>query len=163
MLSPFPAFFAESTRFKASSNVEAASSTDYVFGRLRQTTVGITGRFDYTITPTLTVQLYAQPFVSAGAYSDFKALVRPRATPFASQFDPYHYTGVPDFDYHSLRMTNVLRWEYRPGSALYVVWQQGREDTLSSGQFRFRRDFGSLLDIPGTNVFLVKLSWWLNL
>lgn len=60
-------------------------------------------------------------------------------------------------------MTNVLRWEYRPGSALYVVWQQAREDTLSSGQFRFRRDFNSVFDIPGTNVFLVKFSYWLNL
>ncbi len=144
-------------------NVTAASSTDYVFGRIHQTTVGITGRLDYTITPTLTVQLYAQPFVSAGAYSDFKALVRPRAAPFARQFDPYAYTGSPDFDYHSFRMTNVLRWEWRPGSALYLVWQQGREDTLSSGQFRFRQDFGSTFDIPATNVFLVKFSYWLNL
>jgi hypothetical protein len=84
-------------------------------------------------------------------------------TPFADQFQPYAYAGAPDFDYHSFRMTNVLRWEYRPGSALYVVWQQARGDTLSSGQFRFRRDFNSVFDIPGTNVFLVKFSYWLNL
>jgi len=144
-------------------NVTGLAATHYVFGRIRQTTLGLTTRVNYTITPTLTVQVYAQPFVSAGAYSDFKELVRPRATPFANQFQPYPYTGEPDFNYRSFRMTNVLRWEYKPGSALYVVWQQGREDTGSYGLFRFRQDFGSMFAVPGTNVFLVKFSYWLNL
>jgi hypothetical protein len=143
-------------------NVEDAS-THYVFGRLRQTTLGLTGRLNYTITPTLTVQLYAQPFVSAGAYGDFKELVRPRVTPFGNQFDPCTYAGNPDFNYRSFRMTNVLRWEYRPGSALYVVWQQGREDTASEGRFRYGNDLASMFGTPGINVFLVKLSYWLNL
>ena len=59
--------------------------------------------------------------------------------------------------------TNVLRWEFKPGSALYVVWQQGREDVASAGRFRFRQDFGGLFGIPANNVFLVKFSYWLNL
>jgi hypothetical protein len=57
---------------------------------------------------------------------------------------------------------NVLRWEYRPGSTLFVVWQQGREDTLDRGTFDFRRDFGGVFDAPARNVLLVKWAYWLN-
>jgi Domain of unknown function (DUF5916) len=144
-------------------NVAGASSTHYVFGRIQQSTVSLPTRIDYTITPTLSVQIYAEPFVSAGSYSDFKELARPRATPFASQFDAVAYPGNPDFNYKSFRSTNVLRWEFKPGSAVYVVWQQGREDASGIGRFRFRQDVGSLFGIPASNVFLVKFSYWLNL
>ena len=137
--------------------------TDYVFGRIHQTTVGLTARCNYTITPNVTLQLYAQPFVSAGAYSDFKSVVKPRAARYADQFAPYAYQGEPDFNYRSFRMTNVLRWEYRPGSALYVVWQQIREDSASRGLLRFGRDLHDMFGLPATNVFLVKFSYWLNL
>jgi hypothetical protein len=144
-------------------NLSDGASTRYVFGRIRQTTLSLPTRINYTITPNLTVQIYAAPFVSAGAYSDFKELIRPRAARFADQFDPFSYAGSPDFNYRSFRTTNVLRWEFKPGSALYVVWQQGREDTTAAGRFRFRHDFGSMFDIPASNVFLVKFSYWLNL
>jgi hypothetical protein len=144
-------------------NVTGPSATHYVFGRIEQTTVALPMRVNYTITPTLSVQIYAEPFVSAGAYSDFKELARPRATPFASQFDAFACGGSPDFNYQSFRSTNVLRWESKPGSAVYVVWQQGREDVTGFGRLRFRQDFGGLFGIPANNVFLVKFSYWLNL
>jgi hypothetical protein len=144
-------------------NVDEGVRTSYVFGRIRQTTVGLTTRCNYTITPNLTLQLYAQPFVSAGGYSNFKSVAQPRATHFADQFAPYAYPGTPDFDYRSFRMTNVLRWEYRPGSALYVVWQQVREDSASVGALRFRHDMRDMFGLPATNVFLIKFSYWLNL
>jgi hypothetical protein len=143
-------------------NIDDAPSTRYVFGRIRQTTVALTTRVNYTITPNLTVQIYAQPFVSAGEYNGFKELVRPHAQPYSSQFTPYAYGGNPDFNYQSLRMTNVLRWEYKPGSALYVVWQQGRETVHEQRRFDFNRDFGDVFGIPASNVFLVKFSYWLN-
>jgi hypothetical protein len=144
-------------------NVDEGTRTSYVFGRIRQSTVGITGRCNYTITPNLSLQLYAQPFVSAGGYSNFKSVVKPRAARFDDQFAPYAYSGEPDFNYRSFRMTNVLRWEYRPGSALYVVWQQVREDSASVGSLRFRHDIRDMFGLPPTNVFLVKFSYWLNL
>ena len=68
----------------------------------------------------------------------------------------------PDFNYRSFRTTNVLRWEYKPGSALFVVWQQGREDVLDAGRFQFGRDFGGVFGAPARNVFLVKWSYWIN-
>jgi len=144
-------------------NVATDAGTRYVFGRLRQTTLGVTTRVNYTITPNLSVQIYAQPFVSAGAYGDYKALVNPRAARFAAQFQPIAYAGNPDFNYRSFRTTNVLRWEYKPGSTLYIVWQQGREGSVDVGRFNVRRDFGDMFGLPATNVFLVKWSYWLNL
>ena len=56
----------------------------------------------------------------------------------------------------------MLRWEYRPGSTLFVVWQQGREDVTAQGDFAFARDFGRAFRTPGRNVFLVKFSRWFN-
>jgi len=144
-------------------NVASAAGTRYVFGRIHQETLGLTARINYTITPNLTVQIYAQPFVSAGFYGDYKDLVSPRATPFDAQFQSSTYPGNPDFNYKSFRTTNVLRWEYRPGSAVYVVWQQGREGVSDVGSFRYRHDLVEMFGIPASNVFLVKFSYWLNL
>ncbi len=143
-------------------NVDGGASTHYVFGRIRQTTASLTARVDYTITPDLSVQLYAEPFVSAGAYSEFRELTAPHAKPYPAQFSPYPYAGIPDFNYKSFRTTNVLRWEYKPGSVLYVVWQQGREDMANTGQYDGWRDLSRVFGLPATNVFLVKASYWFN-
>lgn len=135
----------------------------YVFGCLRQTTVALTTRFNYTITPTLSLQLYAEPFVSAGRYSNFKELVDGRAERYENRFSPYDYASNPDFRYTSFRSTTVLRWEYRPGSTVFVVWQQGREEYLEGqGNFRFGRDFGHVFGTPACNTFLVKFAYWFN-
>jgi hypothetical protein len=134
----------------------------YVFGLLEQKTVALTARVNYTVTPALSVQIYAEPFVSAGDYSSFKELVDGRARDYDRRYAPFAYTGNPDFNYRSFRTTNVLRWEYRPGSTLFVVWQQGREDTLDHGTFDFGRDFGGVFAAPARNVFLVKWAYWLN-
>ena len=109
------------------SSVESA--THYVFGRIDQTTVGLTARVNYTITPNLTVQLYARAVRVGRRLLAVPGTARRRAPRRTrAQFSPYPYTGNPDFNYKSFRTTNVLRWEYKPGSALYLVWQQGSED-----------------------------------
>jgi hypothetical protein len=143
-------------------NVAERSATHYVFGRIRQTTAAVTARVNYTISPNISLQLYGEPFVSAGSYSGFRELSRPGASPYAAQFSPFAYAGNPDFNYKSFRTTNVLRWEYKPGSVLYVVWQQGREDVASHGRFDGRRDFSRVFGLPASNVFLVKASYWFN-
>jgi hypothetical protein len=134
----------------------------YVFGRLAQTTVSFNGRVSYTMSPTLSLQLYAEPFVSAGDYSAFKELVNGRALVYSDRYSHFSYADNPDFNYRSFRTTNVLRWEYKPGSTLFVVWQQAREGSVDDGAFQFRRDFHDTFNTPGRNVFLVKLAYWLN-
>jgi hypothetical protein len=142
---------------------EVESDRDhYVFAHLDQTTVGIVTRINYTITPTLSIQIYAQPFVSAGAYSSFKQLTNGRAANYKDRYAPFAHADNPDFNYKSFRTTNVLRWEYRPGSTLFVVWQQGREVESEYGDFRFGRDFGRVFGLPARNVLLVKMAHWLN-
>jgi hypothetical protein len=135
----------------------------YVFGRIDQKTVSFNTRLNYTVTPTLSVQVYAEPFVSAGEYSNYKQLVDGRAEQYEDRYQPYAYTGSADFNVRSFRTTNVLRWEYRPGSQLFVVWQQGKSDDQPYGDFRFARDFGGVFSAPSRNVFLVKFSYWLNM
>jgi hypothetical protein len=134
----------------------------YVFGRLAQTTVSFNGRVSYTMRPTLSLQLYAEPFVSAGGYGAFKELVHGRNASYSDRYAPFAYSDNPDFNYRSFRTTNVLRWEYKPGSTVFVVWQQAREGSVSDGAFRFNRDFHDLFSAAGRNVFLVKLAYWLN-
>ena len=92
---------------------------------------------NYTVTPALSIQVYMEPFVSAGDYSNFKELANGRSKSYEGRYAPFAYGGNPDFNYRSFRTTNVLRWEYKPGSTLFAVWQQGREDTLDHGTFNF--------------------------
>jgi len=142
------------------------ASNHYVFAHLDQTTVAVTLRLNYTVSPTLSLQLYAQPFVSAGSYDRFKELANGRSLDYAGRYRPYSYdlavNGDPDFNVKSFRTTNVVRWEYKPGSTLFVVWQQARENQAVPGGFRFGRDVHDIFGVPPNNVFLVKLAYWLN-
>jgi hypothetical protein len=143
-------------------NVDVEGETHYVFAHLDQTTTSMTTRVNYTITPNLSVQIYAQPFVSAGVYTNYKELVSPRADRHPDRYAPFAYQGNADFNVLSFRTTNVMRWEYKPGSALFVVWQQGREGLTQHGNFQFGRDFGDVFATPSTNTLLVKLAYWFN-
>jgi hypothetical protein len=136
--------------------------THYVFGRLLQRTSSVTVRANYTVTPNLSVQVYAQPFVSTGLYTGFKELINGRAERYDDRYAPYAYDTSPDFKVLSFRTTNVMRWEYKPGSTLFVVWQQGREGSGTPRPFRFSRDYGDVFGTPSSNAFLVKLAYWLN-
>jgi hypothetical protein len=139
-----------------------ADTTRYTFARLDQTTMSVTTRLNLTATPTLSLQLWAQPFVSTGTYRDLRALADPRAPRYADRFAPY--AGDPGgFDVKQLRANTVVRWEYRPGSLLFLVWQHGRQGSENQATaFDFRRDYGDLWRLPPQNTFLVKLSYWLN-
>ncbi|HUU33020.1 MAG TPA: DUF5916 domain-containing protein, partial [Vicinamibacterales bacterium] len=134
----------------------------YLFGRLEQRTVAMTLRANYTMSPTLSFQSYAEPFVSAGRYSRFRELTSGRAADYQTRYQPFAYDDNADFNFHSFRTTNVLRWEFKPGSALFVVWQQGRQERGDRGDFRFGRDFGDLFSAPSRDVVLVKFSYWFN-
>jgi len=144
------------------------TANHYVFAHLEQTTVALTERLNYTVSPTLSVQLYAQPFVSGGSYDRFKELFDGRNGTYAARYTPLdslyatNLVGDPDFNVKSFRTTNVLRWEYKPGSALFIVWQQARENDVVPGGFRFTRDFRDIFTAEPRNVFLVKFSYWFN-
>ncbi|MFN2638155.1 MAG: DUF5916 domain-containing protein, partial [Gemmatimonadaceae bacterium] len=160
--------------------------TRYVFANLHQTTLAMDTRIEWTFTPVLTLQVYAQPFVSAGDYSQFKEFLTPRTYNFAvygrdrgtitrdalnktytvdpdgvGPATPFTF-GDPNFNIRNLRGNAVLRWEYRPGSALFVVWQQERSDFEQIGDFSTGRDVGAIFRTVPTNVFLVKATYWIG-
>jgi len=132
----------------------------FVFGDLKERTLDLTTRADLTLSPSLSFQLYAQPYLAAGHYERFDELLVPKTYIYA----PYDLGYSPDFNEKSLRGNAVLRWEYRPGSTLYLVWSQNRyEGALDPGDFSPRRDLRTLMRAQGENVFMMKVNYWFNL
>ena len=154
----------------------------YVFAELDRTTLSVTGRLNWTFTPDLTLQVYARPFVSAGRFYRVQALDAPGALRLpvfgedggtAVENADGSITVTPDdggrpfdvarnFTSRALQGNAIVRWEYRPGSALFLVWQQQRSGFASDGALRFGRDVGGLFGDPVENVFLLKVSYWLG-
>ncbi|HEX8904785.1 MAG TPA: DUF5916 domain-containing protein, partial [Longimicrobiaceae bacterium] len=174
-----------------------ATATDFygqrvVFADIDQHSFSMNTRLNWTFTPTLTLQLFAQPFVFAGDYSRFKEFARPRTVDtrvYGQDFgticfdrDANQYTADPngncaspagqsaqaftfdnpDFNFRSLRGNAVLRWEYRPGSTLYLVWQQQRAGATPFGDFDFSRDANAIFRQRPNNIFVIKASYWIG-
>ena len=144
------------------SHKEDSSGDHYIFGRLHRKTLAIMTRINLALTPELTLQYYGQPFLSAGWYSHFREIADPRARRYEDRFTPYPYPDPPDFNFKEFRSNLVLRWEYRAGSVLYLVWSQGRNHFAKNGSFRLTRDFARLFDARAENVYLVKINRWFS-
>lgn len=149
------------------NNYTTAGVTHYTFAYLNQKTASLTGRIDYVLSTVLTLQLYGQPFLSKGNYSDIRELADSRAAAFTNRYKPYTDTSVTNnpggFNFKEFNSTVVLRWEYRPGSTLFAVWTQGRQDAASAiGTRSLAGDFHDLFDLHPINTFLIKASYWLN-
>ena len=167
----------------------------YIFGGLDQTTVSFDTRVNVTFTPTLSLQLYVEPFISTGNYRELKEFERPGTFNFLeygtdvgtiSQDPDGNYSIDPDgngpaaqfivsdrdFSYRSLIGNAVLRWEWRQGSTLFLVWQQSRISSLRGdgvngtdswiGGFGLGRDVDDMFATPADNIFVIKVNYWLN-
>ncbi len=143
----------------ADAAYEPTFGARYIFAPIEQTEVGLETRLNITFTPALSLQTYVQPLISSVDYGDAKQLVRPNSF----DFEPYA-GAIPDLDFNlrSLRGNAVLRWEWRPGSTIYVAWQQSRQDVADVGNFSFGRDRRALFGTRPDNIFLVKMDYWLN-
>jgi hypothetical protein len=152
----------------------------YLFTELEQTTLGATVRASISFTPTMSLQFYGQPLIATGSYRNVKELARPRSLEFVgpgegawtydsatNRFDPDGAGPADaysrDFNFKSLRGNAVFRWEYRPGSTLYLVWTQERSDVESTSDFNVRPSFRRLVSADADNIFLAKLTYYLNL
>ena len=134
----------------------------FIFGELESRVFEIGLRGDWAFTPGLSLQLYMQPFVSVGDYGAIKELARPRSYEFLP------YDGLednPDFHRRALRSNLVLRWEYRPGSTLFAVWQQSRDHDFDGADPKFRPagDLTRAFVDDGDSIFLIKLNRWFGL
>jgi len=177
---------------KVVDDLQYVASTDtsggprYVLGRIDQDTWSFTVRVNLAITPDLTVQYYGSPFIGTGLYSRFK-----RATDTLAQAAPDRYHvygdgeiayvptanayrvteagggpsygfGNPDFSFREFRSNLVARWEWKPGSSVYLVWSQGRTGADPYWESSFGRNWDELWRAPADNVFLVKFSYWFS-
>jgi hypothetical protein len=145
-----------------------AAGPHYTFARLDQTTTSATVRLNYTFTPAISLQAYVQPFVSKGNYARVRQLSStPRARDYDARFAPFDNPTVTNepggFSFKEFQSNLVFRWEYRPGSTLFVVWNEGRQDFVPQ-EFAttFSGDVRSLMALHPANTILVKMSYWLN-
>ena len=139
--------------------------THYSFARLDQRTVSMNMRINYTARPNLTLEFYGEPFATAGTYSDIRELsANPRAAKYDDRFIAYNPPSDTEleFDFAQLRTNTVVRWEYLPGSTLFLVWAHGRERFENERQPSWRDDYRELFKRHPDNTFLIKVAYWLN-
>jgi hypothetical protein len=193
-LSVGPAYSYGTTPYQYVTSQEDATAGEffgsrYVFADLEQQQLSMETRLAVTFTPAMSLEVFAQPFISSGRYTRFKEFAAPRTSATrvygedagtispvgdgdgreylvdpdaAGPADPFTFDD-PDFNFRSLRGNAVLRWEYLPGSTLFLVWTQDRNDTGPYGDLRFGRDRDALFSARPTNIFLVKMNYWLGL
>lgn len=140
-----------------------SDTTHFTFARLHQHILSVTTRANWTATPTLSLQAYVQPFVSTGEYSNWRDLADSKASSYDARFRSYRATAPAGFNVKQFNSNAVVRWEYRPASTLFLVWQQGRtQDALNPGRFVPGRDVRDLFGARPLNTLLLKISYWFN-
>ncbi len=155
----------------------------YMLGKVKQNNVGATFRIDYNITTELSIQYYGSPFASAGKYSEFKTVTDPKAKEYIDRFSllnpvlngsDYEVNlnnnsndklsfGNPDFNFFQFRSNLVLRWEYLPGSQIYLVWSQDRTNFIMPGNNSVYNALSDLKNVYPNNIFLIKVNYWFSI
>jgi hypothetical protein len=157
--------------------------TDYVFARIHQKTLSASLRVNYNITPDLSIQYWGQPFLSSGKYTEFKKITNGRARNYTDRFrnfsanelaynasaEQYMVSDLsgnnlysfdqPDFNVKAFLSNMVVRWEYKPGSTIFLVWSQNRNESVANGNFNLADDMRDLFNNKPYNVFLLKASF----
>jgi hypothetical protein len=164
------------------STINYSDKAHYLLGRLEQETLGLTFRIDWNITPELSILYYGSPFVAVGSYSEFKNITNPRAENYKDRFAVYNSkrTGTdvildensdgkpeaalanPDFSFSQFRSNLVFRWEYKPGSQLYIVWASDLTN-FNSSKTSLSEAVSDLSRIFPNNIFLVKFNYWFSI
>jgi len=167
---------------------DTGGTTRYVFATIDEVVTSLTMRANWTFSPHVSLQVYAMPFVATGHYYGLKEATDTHASDYASRFHVYGdahvmttaddilnidrdgdgtvdlQVGKPDFTVRELRSNVVLRWEYRPGSALFFIWSHdGEGSDVGDGRYRFGSDLSQLARTPGEDVVMMKLNYWVGL
>jgi hypothetical protein len=168
------------------ATVATGDGPRWVLGRLAQDLWSLTLRLNVAIRPDLTVQYYGSPFIATGRYTNLRKATSTLAPVYEDRFHRYGPGEIafsaaanaydvteaaggprfsfanPDFSFRQFRSNLVARWEWKPGSSLYVVWSQGRTDSDPFWEDSFRSNWRGLWDARADNVLLVKLSYWFS-
>jgi hypothetical protein len=168
--------------------VATGSTTDtdrYIVAAIDQTTVRVSIRVTYMLTPNLSLQYYGQPFGTAGHYSKFKFVTSPGAGVYNDRFVHVPQASMsynngsyeidenldgnmeynfdrPDFNFGQFRSNTVLRWEYIPGSTLFLVWTQEKNGAFYDSD-PAHKDYSFEFNQKAHNIFLLKFTYRLVL
>lgn len=182
-ISAFPEYGINNDKLQFIDNLDVNGDPRYLNGEIEQRTLSMSFRLNYTINPNLTIQYWGQPFISRGRYSNFKHVSNALATNFNDRFTPYADNQVsltddvygidedldgiadlsfdnPDFSFVQFRSNLVLRWEYIPGSEIFLVWSQdiSQDGNPQAGLFESLED-NILGGEKPQNIFLLKATY----
>ena len=156
----------------------------YIFGYIERSTLSARFRLNYALTPNFTIEGYAEPFAASGRYYDFGELPAPRSRALrtygaagtgttivedengvSTVTDGATTFTIPQLDFNrlSFRSNLVLRWEWLPGSTAFLIWQQDRQGLTPNGELIGPGDVWNSTKVPGDNIFVVKISYWLGI
>jgi hypothetical protein len=148
------------------NHTDDEGTTRHIFARLEQETAALSLRVNYTHTPDLTLQFYGEPFVSRGSYSDVREVSStPRAEEYEDRFSPFvpPATLATGVHYRQMNANLVVRWEYAPGSSLFLAWSHGRQGSEGlPSELSWREEFEDLFGLHPDNTFLIKVAHWFN-
>ncbi len=182
LISLTPSYNINNDKLQFVENIEAGNETKYINAEIEQRTLSMSLRVNYTVNPDLTIQYWGQPFVSRGRYSNFKSIINAQAHNFEDRFTRYTnaqisldnendiYTiieddattfsfGKPDFSFVQFRSNLVVRWEYVPGSEIFLVWSQGVTGDGDPTNGLFRNLDNQILGQEKDNTFLIKATY----
>jgi hypothetical protein len=167
-------------QYVATSDTE--TNPRYLVGKIDQTVARISLRLTYMITPNISVQYWGQPFGTSGQYSNFKTITDSRASSYAERFahiqtgglalnngiyevdentdgtTDYRF-GKPDFNFGQFRSNMVIRWEYIPGSTVFLVWTQERNGAFYDRSDPDHKKYSLDFHEKAYNIFLVKFTY----
>lgn len=161
------------------------SAERYLIAQIDQKTYNMSVRLTYNLNPNLSIQYWGQPFLARGEYSNFKRVNDANSNELTDRYfqfsdneiaydldtDTYsideNRDGIteysfdnPNFDFIQFRSNMVLRWEYKPGSTLFLVWTQSRTEGLAvDNDKNMWHLYDNMFDIRPHNVFLVKYTY----
>jgi len=176
-------------RFEELQYVNQSSYNDisrYVFASIDQEVVNFSFRVNLTVLPDVTLQYWGQPFIAIGNYHDYKYITNPLDTDYHDRFHVYdqqeisfedgtykidenldgtvdYQFGNPNFRMQEFLSNLVIRWEYNPGSTLFLVWNQNRTGFGTNGNMDFFADMDRLFSEKPHNIFLLKFSYRIGL
>jgi hypothetical protein len=155
-----------------------------VMGHMEQKTYGLTLKLQMNVTPDISVQLYGSPFTSVGTYDAFKMATDTKSKVYEERFHAFtpeeisysdgqyafdrgdgqiHSFKNPDFNFNEFRSNVVGRWEYLPGSTLYVVWEHRMSNRNSGYLSAWEDNLNRMFGLPATNTWMVKINYWFDL
>jgi hypothetical protein len=157
-------------------------STKYLVGTIDRNTLSSTLRFEYYISPEISIQYYGNPYASTGTYENFREVADASNQALDKRYvslvnDPNSTNNLvlkrngvsaysirnPDFNFQEFRSNLVGRWEFRPGSTLYLVWTNTRSNYSDQLDQSIWKSFGNIMNVKSENVFMLKFSYWFSL